>query len=98
MALITSGGLRAQFDAIVAIANKTTTPMIILGGLGVEPSSPLLDKLLGLENGKDSYQLFHSCVHRLRPVQRQWTVFQHVGPTHLGLWSKGCPRRSTAGR
>ena len=39
---------------IEKIANETDTPILIVGGLGIEPTSPLLDRLLRSGTGMSS--------------------------------------------
>jgi len=44
----------ARIRYIEKIANETDTPILIVGGLGIEPTSPLLDRLLRSGTGMSS--------------------------------------------
>ena len=44
--LIHRADTAARIEYIEKIANETKTPLIIVGGLGIEPNDPLLDRLI----------------------------------------------------
>jgi len=44
----------ARIRFIEEIANRTKTPLVIVGGLGIEPTNPLLDRLIRSKEGMSS--------------------------------------------